>query len=162
MDRVPLLTGTSGPRRGDRFTVTAEGLLIGRDPTCAVHLEDAGVSREHARIFLHNASVWVQDAGSRNGVYVNDKRVLRPKTVSPGDFIKVGDHSFTIELVEPGEEPGDPPPPPASRFSDLKTIDESATQESKPVRPRGAPRGLLLGAVVVILLSGLGLALALS
>ncbi len=162
MDRVPLLTGTEGPRRGDRFTVTSEGLLIGRDPTCAVHLEDAGVSREHARVFLHNASVWVQDAGSRNGVYVNDKRVLRPKTVSPGDHIRVGDHSFTIELVEPGEEPGDPPPAPAGRYSDLKTIDESATQELKPVKGQGAPRALVVGAVVVILLAGLGAALALG
>ena len=159
MDRVPLLTGTQGLRQGDRFTVTAEGLLIGRDPSCSVRIDDAGVSREHARVFLHNASIWVQDAGSRNGVSVNGKRIQRPKTVSPGDDIRVGDHSFTIELVEPGQEPGDLPPPPRDTRPGAPTLDTGATQEMTAVKPPGAPKGVVALAILFIILTGIGVAL---
>jgi len=160
MDRVPLLTGTQGLRQGDRFTVTAEGLLVGRDLSCTVRIDDAGVSREHARVFLHNASIWVQDAGSRNGVYVNGKRILRPKTVSPGDDIRVGDHSFTIELVEPGQEPGELPPPPRDGLQSSPTLDSGATQEMSALQPPGAPKGVVALAILFIMLTGLGVALA--
>jgi len=98
MNRVPLLVGTSGALQGERFRVTEGGLMVGRDPDCAVSIPDPGVSRQHARVLLHNSTVWVQDAGSRNGVFVNGKRVSRPKQLGPGDEMAVGDHKFTVEL----------------------------------------------------------------
>ena len=160
MDRVPLLTGTQGPQRGNRFAVTAEGVVLGRDPNCAVHIDDDNVSREHARVFLHNASVWVQDSGSRNGVFVNEKRIMRPKSVSPGDAIRIGEHQFTIELVEPGEEPGDPPPPRTTRIPNTPTLHDGAAPAGAPAD--GPPRGLVLAAAVAVGLAILGLAFALS
>jgi len=103
MDRQPVLVATRGPLEGARFPVGEDGITLGRDPDCGVVLDDSNVSRFHARLVFHNAAIWVQDAGSRNGVFLNDKRVVRHKQLSPGDEMVVGDHSFTLELdpIEP-------------------------------------------------------------
>jgi pSer/pThr/pTyr-binding forkhead associated (FHA) protein len=99
MDRVPLLVATKGPLKGKRYSVTEAGLMVGRDDTCDVIIPDAGVSRQHARVLLHNAAVWVQDEGSRNGVFVNGKRVVRHRQLSPGVEMLIGEHAFTLELA---------------------------------------------------------------
>lgn len=99
MDRVPFLVATKGPLQGRQYPVSTEGLMVGRDETCDVVIPDAGVSRQHARVLLHNAAVWVQDEGSRNGVFVNGKRVVRHRQLSPGSEMLIGEHAFTLELV---------------------------------------------------------------
>lgn len=99
MDRTPLLVGVDGPLAGKRYPVTVAGLRLGRDPANEVHIDDGGVSRQHARVLLHNGAVWVQDAGSRNGLFVNGQRVPDHKQVKEGDRIVLGAHTFTVELV---------------------------------------------------------------
>ncbi len=84
--------------------ITPQGLRIGRDPANEVHLEDTDVSRAHARVLMHNGAVWVQDAGSRNGVFVNDGRVTEHKQLSPGDALTIGPHRFSVGLQEIAEE----------------------------------------------------------
>ena len=98
MDRQPVLVATRGPLEGARFPVGEDGITLGRDPDCVVVLDDANVSRFHARLVFHNAAIWVQDAGSRNGVFLNEKRVVRHKQFGPGDELVLGDHCFTLEL----------------------------------------------------------------
>lgn len=105
MDRQPVLVATKGPLEGARFPVPTDGLSIGRDPDCGVILDDANVSRYHARLVFHNAAIWVQDVGSRNGVFLNEKRVVRHKQLSPGDEMVIGEHIFTLELEIPEAEP---------------------------------------------------------
>ncbi len=104
MSRVPLLAATAGPLQGARYEITEEGILLGRDPECAVAIPDQGISRQHARLLYRSGEVWVQDAGSRNGVFVNGKRVTRPKSVGPGDKITLGDHAFTVEMSSEEQE----------------------------------------------------------
>ena len=98
MDRQPVLVVTKGPIEGARYPVEMDGLTIGRDEECSVVLDDSNVSRFHARLVFHNAAIWVQDAGSRNGVFLNGKRVVRHKQLSPGDELVIGDHAFTLDL----------------------------------------------------------------
>ena len=105
MDRQPVLVATSGPLEGARFPVLTDGLSLGRDPECSVVLDDGNVSRFHARLVFHNAAIWVQDVGSRNGVFLNEKRVVRHKQFSPGDELVIGEHVFTLELEVPEAEP---------------------------------------------------------
>jgi pSer/pThr/pTyr-binding forkhead associated (FHA) protein len=98
MNRQPVLVATEGPLKGARFPVGADGLTLGRDEECEVVISDPNVSRYHARLVLHNAAIWVQDAGSRNGVFVNQTRVVRHRQLGPGDSLVVGIHGFTLEL----------------------------------------------------------------
>jgi pSer/pThr/pTyr-binding forkhead associated (FHA) protein len=98
MDRQPVLVATEGPLKGARYPVGTEGLSLGRGEDCEVLIADPNVSRYHARLVLHNAALWVQDAGSRNGVFVNETRVVRHRQLSPGDALMIGVHGFTLEL----------------------------------------------------------------
>ena len=72
MDRVPLLIPIGGPLAGNRYQVPeGDGIYIGRSEECEIAIPDPEVSRQHAKVTLHNAGIWVQDAGSRNGVFIN-------------------------------------------------------------------------------------------
>jgi len=100
MDRQPVLVSVDGPLKGARYPVDGEGISLGRDAECEVVINDPNVSRIHARLILRNAAIWVQDQGSRNGVFVNDDRVVRHRQLSPGDAMVIGEHRFTLELEE--------------------------------------------------------------
>jgi pSer/pThr/pTyr-binding forkhead associated (FHA) protein len=104
-ESVPFLVATAGPIQGKRVPITTEGIILGRETGADVVIPSEGVSRMHARVLLHNGAVWVQDQGSRNGVFVNDKRVVRHKQPSPGDALTVGEQSFTIEVTEVPSDP---------------------------------------------------------
>jgi len=134
MERGPALLCTEGMLAGQRFPVTSEGLRVGRDAGNEIHLDDAGVSRQHARVLLHNGAVWVQDAGSRNGIFVNGERVPDHKQLKIGDKLVVGAHTF--ELVPPD---GAPAPRPAAPVAPA----------GPP--PKGAPRWKVWPFVVAVL-----------
>jgi len=107
MDRVPLLVSIEGPLAGNRYQISPnEEIIIGRSENCSIHVPDTEISRQHASVTLHNAGVWVQDAGSRNGVFINEKRIVRATELKPGGRLRLGVHSFVLELSE--IEEGDP------------------------------------------------------
>ena len=69
---------------------------IGRGESCHVKLSDTYVSTAHARIFDKNGSWYVEDLGSTNGTYLNQRRITAPAEVHAGDRVKVG--KTTLEL----------------------------------------------------------------
>ena len=150
MDRQPVLVATEGVLSGQAYPITAEGLSIGRDAGCDISLEgDPDVSREHARVFLHNSAVWAQDAGSRNGVFVNGKRLQRPKQVGPGDRLGVGTHEFTVELRRPD---GD------DEASNITVVPEGVSSVPAPDAPARSTSGggaspVVVGLAVLVLLA---------
>ncbi len=103
MDFVAYLVATDGSLAGQEHRITLDGLTLGRAPDASLRLNDSGVSRYHALIRVHNAGVWVQDSGSRNGVFVNNKRVARPKQLGPGDTLRVGANKFVLDVRRRGE-----------------------------------------------------------
>ncbi len=147
MDRVPLLVATRGPLSGQRYAVTEAGLTVGRGDICDVVIPDAGVSRQHARVLLHNAAVWVQDEGSRNGVFVNGKRVVRHRQLSPGAEMLIGEHAFTLEL--------------APAFPDDPSVIQVTGTDDLSVR-RSPPARVLLAGALALAVAAAGLIYALS
>jgi hypothetical protein len=71
-------------------------LQIGRAEACHIKLSDTYVSQFHARIFRRDDSWYVEDVGSTNGTYVNQRRVSAPAMLHAGDRVKVG--KTTLEL----------------------------------------------------------------
>src|SRR3954463_7074319 len=64
---------------------------IGREPSLPLHLDaDTQVSRRHARIAVQGGQVLVEDLGSTNGTYVNDQPISAPRTLNPGDKVRIG------------------------------------------------------------------------
>lgn len=63
---------------------------IGRDPSMQLPLDDTQVSRRHARIAIQANAAVVEDLGSTNGTYVNDQPIQGPRTLQPGDRVRIG------------------------------------------------------------------------
>jgi hypothetical protein len=77
--------------RDKATTVRLSGATeIGRGNGCAIRLEDTYVSQMHARLADRDGSWYVEDLGSTNGTYLNDRRVQAPVEVHAGDVVRVG------------------------------------------------------------------------
>jgi pSer/pThr/pTyr-binding forkhead associated (FHA) protein len=72
-------------------------VTIGRDPTCDVVIDNAGVSRVHARLTMTSSGFEVADAGSANGTYVNGYRV-QSQALRDRDEIQLS--KFTLRFLE--------------------------------------------------------------
>jgi hypothetical protein len=89
--------------RGGQFVGTdvfAENrFVVGRDPASAdLVLESTEVSRAHAIIEHDGERVFIRDAGSTNGVYLNDRRVESAE-VRRLDQVLLGDYTLKIKLL---------------------------------------------------------------
>src|SRR2546427_5325101 len=73
-----------------RRDIDADNLRIGRASGNDLVLKDLNVSRTHATIVRQADGVFVLDAGGKNGTFVNDRRILEPTRLSPGDRVRVG------------------------------------------------------------------------
>ncbi len=82
-------------RAGRRYRVTAAGLTIGRGPENEVALADKLVSREHARLWIENGVLHLEDLGSRNGTLVNGEAVKQAELVQ-GDTVTLGESVFYV------------------------------------------------------------------
>lgn len=72
-----------------------EALTIGRGRENSIVLDDMLVSRHHVRITADSDGLILEDLGSRNGTYVNGRRVERTH-LSEGDRIGIGAATFEV------------------------------------------------------------------
>jgi hypothetical protein len=72
-----------------------EALTIGRGRENTIVLDDMLVSRRHVRITADSEGLILEDLGSRNGTYVNGRRVERTH-LSEGDRIGIGAATFEV------------------------------------------------------------------
>jgi diguanylate cyclase (GGDEF)-like protein len=85
-----IFTVLDGLSAGAVHAVTGKRMLIGRSREADLHLEDAGISRRHARVIVQDEeTVGVENLGSRNGTFVNDVRV-ETATLKSGDLLQLG------------------------------------------------------------------------
>ncbi len=63
---------------------------IGREPSLTLALDDTQISRRHARVSIQNNQAVVEDLGSTNGTYLNDRRLSGPMVMNRGDRLRVG------------------------------------------------------------------------
>lgn len=66
-------------------------MTIGRAPASDIRIPRAYVSRTHARIFMRGDRTFIEDLGSRNGVFVNYKVIKQSTELHDGDVIGLGD-----------------------------------------------------------------------
>ena len=100
----PRVQGADGPTSGPlfgrleldldgnhrRFDIGEDGLTIGRSRANSVRLmQDAQVSRVHARIRVTDGRVSVEDSGTTNGTWVNGERVEQRRLYG-GETLRIG------------------------------------------------------------------------
>ena len=74
--------------------------LIGRDRDSVVWIDDASVSRRHARISVDDTGATVEDLGSKNGTLVRGRRIEKPVRLEDKDAIRIGPASLTFHLFK--------------------------------------------------------------
>ena len=97
--------------RPARFRVSVQGReialpagthLIGRKPEAAVLVDDASVSREHARLIVNDTAT-LEDLGSKNGTFVNGRRVEGLTPLRNRDVITAGSVTLTFRDTAGGD-----------------------------------------------------------
>ena len=83
-----------------RLTTFAGTILVGRSSSNDLRIDHTAVSKLHARIKLDGDFFWLEDAGSRNGTFVDGERVSAESAVYPGDTIRFGSLSFRVHRTD--------------------------------------------------------------
>ena len=77
---------------GASFELDSAPVTVGRGGQNDIQIEsDEFASARHARFEPRRDGVWVQDRGSTNGTFVNGTRIDRPRRLSSGDVVRVGE-----------------------------------------------------------------------
>jgi FHA domain len=83
---------------GDEWELNSSPLTLGRSAQNDIQLQrDEYASSSHARLEPRRDGVWVEDVGSTNGTYLNGIRLTRPKRLSPGDVVRIGETELRFE-----------------------------------------------------------------
>jgi len=102
---MPSLSGQAvlqiidGNDRGKQYPISPGApCTIGRAPTCVCSLNDPGVSGHHATVGFDGPHLVVADAGSRNGVFLNNQKVQK-HPVRNGDLIVIGSTRMMVRVA---------------------------------------------------------------
>jgi predicted component of type VI protein secretion system len=149
----------SGPTPGVTFPLEGDQLIIGRDAVNAVAINDAEVSRKHARLTFQGGKYVIGDLGSTNGTFVNGQRLVSSTVLKSGDVVSLGEQIVLMyeglsadagatmighKPVRPAPAPVQPAPPAAQYYS------PPASAATGPRSARTLPIFIVIGVLVVI------------
>jgi pSer/pThr/pTyr-binding forkhead associated (FHA) protein len=103
---MSVLVVTQGPLAGRRIELNGE-LVIGREDA-GLTIEDEELSRKHAVVRIVGSGVEIEDLGSRNGTFVNGRRIDAVTQLGGGDSLRLGRSVFAIELPRSAETVASP------------------------------------------------------
>jgi predicted component of type VI protein secretion system len=124
----------TGPTPGAAYTLEGDQLMIGRDSTNEIVINDAEVSRRHARLTFQGGKYVLEDLGSTNGTFVNGQRLAGPRVLKAGEVVSFGEQIvlvFEVVSIDPGatvmspraaavpvaSRPAPMPPPPPMEYA---------------------------------------------
>ena len=87
-EEFPLLIAQDGLLNGQRWALS-HTLMVGRDPTCEINVQDRRVSRFHACITPTVEGVIIEDLGSKNGTNHNGAEITAPVMLQDGDLLSI-------------------------------------------------------------------------
>ena len=142
----------TGPTPGATFTLEGDQLNIGRDSTNEITINDAEVSRRHARLTFQGGKYVLEDLGSTNGTFVNGQRLAGPRVLKAGEVVSFGEQIvlvFEVITNDPGatmvspratavpsasRPAGPPPPPPADYIGSVPASPAPAALQPEPAK----------------------------
>ena len=87
-DDTPLLVAQTGPLSGQRWQLRGK-VIIGRDNTCEIVINDRQVSRQHASITITPRGLLLEDLGSKNGTHYNGQQLEKSALLNDGDIVQI-------------------------------------------------------------------------
>jgi predicted component of type VI protein secretion system len=116
--------------------LTQATTTIGRLPDNTLRIDNLAVSGHHAKIYWNDGHYVIEDLGSLNGIYVNDKRVGKA-TLIHGDQVKIGNHN--VEFRNEGTAALGAPAPKVG--PSVPKLDETVILDTKQAREMIAKMG---------------------
>ena len=82
----------SGNNKGDYYPLGRRTTVIGRDEALLIQILDDGVSRKHVQIHFdkETGKYSAIDMKSKNGVFINNRKIDNETTLMDGDQIRIG------------------------------------------------------------------------
>jgi adenylate cyclase len=93
-------------------------------------LEDEMASAHHARITLEDGEYWIEDLGSTNGTWVNNKRIKDKTHLAQKSKVRIGGTILTLEMKP--SKPGRPVAPPQKHIPERKPDEMVKANEPLP------------------------------
>ena len=82
----------SGPTPGKTYPLSKTEIYVGRDISNDIAVNDAEISRKHARLTQQGDTFVVEDLGSTNGTFVDAQRLMGPHVLRPGELVMFGEN----------------------------------------------------------------------
>jgi len=127
----------------DHLDLKQGDMKIGRRPGCDVFLDNLAVSGEHANIFTVGEDSFIQDLGSTNGTFINNKKITKHH-LRNGDAVAIGKHTLIYMTDTQAATPQD--------FAKTVIISSAAVRDTAAAKPSPAPapKSELRGELVIL------------
>ena len=126
-DPAAWLLFQSGYRAGESVQLDAPSVSIGRSTENDLVIEDAAMSRIHARIYREDGQYYIEDLRSMSGTLVDGSSVTKTLLTSGGS-LKLGETEVVFMQAEPSSVPGNTSGPMSSSQSPAETMVMQQTQ----------------------------------
>jgi hypothetical protein len=97
---LPRVTGRAAVFKllwADREISLQEGEnILGRERDATAWIDVYSVSRRHARIVVSGDRATLEDLGSKNGTFLKDEAVTKPRPLADGDRLRIGTVEMTV------------------------------------------------------------------
>ncbi|WP_125614184.1 FhaA domain-containing protein [Specibacter cremeus] len=84
---------------GQRYSLNADSIVLGRSSEADILIDDTGVSRRHLEIRTDGGASTAVDLGSTNGSYLRGRRIEGSAPLSDGDTITMGRTKLTFRIM---------------------------------------------------------------
>jgi hypothetical protein len=77
--------------------LVGSGVMLGRAGGADIRIDDQFASSNHARVYERDGGMVVEDLGSTNGTYLNNRPLRGSERIGAGDTIRIGDTEFRYQ-----------------------------------------------------------------
>ncbi|MFZ0535036.1 MAG: FHA domain-containing protein [Anaerolineales bacterium] len=124
-----------GPIPGQVFELNRNEVSIGRDISNDFVINDAEVSRKHARLILEGDRYKIEDLNSTNGTYIDGQRLIGPHVMAIGEIILFGDNIGVIFDGVPADPDLTVPSPIVLGMTPVAAMPAPVDSYSQPATP---------------------------
>jgi hypothetical protein len=129
------LTMRKGPLTGKVLELAKSVLVVGRELKNDIVVNDAEVSRQHARLTEGDNGWQIEDLAATNGTFVNGQRISAPTLLKPGDRIGFGETvEYEFSVVPEGEAAPSAPAEGDTPESGVPAVERPAPSPASPLQ----------------------------
>ena len=154
IDAPFILKVISGSNAGSEFGMEkSKTFIIGKDVAVAdIIFSDLSVSKQNTKITIdENSEIFVEDLGSKNGTYVNNKKIEEKTKITSQDLITVGTTTFLVIEKEAAQETIYSPAPTFEMDEEKKEEKELLTKKTVWKKQFIPTRHLLFAGTFIII-----------